>query len=448
MSERNLYVEVRPLYESPEEARFGVFVSEEGLPRGVPSFYGMEPKSIANTPGFSHSFDWNPETVNRRLPGLIRGVVGGFLEQMAQGLRRLLAREPLAGERREIGMILYEAIFREKAREKLEKAITDARAKEGEIKLRLVLGSPSLNVIPWECLYYPPDNRYLVLLPEVSFSRFQPVDVAWRRLTLNPPLRVLLVDGRPRTPERLFGLPPLMDKLSQAEDKLEVDVIRPSGQNDLEEHLIGGDIHVVHFFAHMELQTNVAYLVLPEEGAGRIHDRAYRIRDLGYLFLGSDVRLLILTPCLPPDNMWLGNLIGARVEELGIPAVLTTQMGLSDSQTADFAENLYVALAEGQAVDRAVADAQRQLARSPRDPIGAFALFLSTPDGELFDLKTADEVHEADVAATRDSIISVIQQVGSVTSGSQVTGVSIDELWDSDAFDTYLEESALDEDAS
>ena len=45
----------------------------------------------------------------------------------------------------------------------------------------------------------------------------------------------------------------------------------------------------------------------------------------------------------------------------------------------------------------------------------------------------------------REGIISVIQQVESVT--GQVTGISIDTLSDSEAFDTYLEESAPDEDA-
>jgi hypothetical protein len=447
MSERYLYVVLRPLRETPDGATFGVLISEEGVPYKIPSYYGMELETLISTPGYSHIFEWNYEEVNRQLPGLLgryanegTGVnrVAGFLEYMAQGLRHLLKDDPFARKRHEIGSFFYEHVFRNEAGEKLKKAITDSREEHSELKLRLVLESPSLNPLPWECMFYQPESTYLGQLPEVTLARFRPSTVTWRQKKFTPPLKVLIVDGQQLSTERFFDLPLLMHRLDQATENLKIDLVRPTSRDHLEESIFSSDYHVIHFFTHLELGTNVSNLVLPEKGPepDRIQYRTYQIQELSRLFLGTNVRLMVLTPCVPSGNMSLGNLIGSRVEELGIPAVLVTQMRLSDTQIAQFSHSFYAALGEGQAVDRAVANAQKQLVMNQRGPVGAFALFLNTSDSELFGLKTADVV-ATDISATDESIISVIQQVESIT--GKATGVSIDTILDGNSFETNHE---------
>ena len=448
MNEIYLYVVLRPIRETPEGAKFCVLISEEGVPYDVPSFYGLELETLMSTPGFSHIFEWDYKKVNHRLPGLLgrdakkskgADIVGGFVEILAQGFRRIQEVD-----RRKIGEFFYEHVFRNEAGEKLEKAITNARAEHGELKLRLVLDGPSLNTMPWECMFYPPESKYLALLPEVTMTRYQPPTITRRKLTLPPPLRVLLVDGQQVRSERLFDLSPLVHELVRAGNNLEIELIQTS-LYDLESYLFRKNYHVVQIFAHMELGTNIACLMLSEKGPDGIHNRTYRMQDLSRLFFGTSVRLLVLTPCVSSDSMWFGNLIGSRVEELGIPAVLVNQLKLSEKQIAHFAQNFYAALGEGQGVDRSVAKAQRLLALNHRGTVGAFALFLNTSDSELFDLERADLV-EADDSELQEGIFSVIQQVESVK--GQITGVSIDTLMESDIFDADLEENAPDEDTS
>jgi hypothetical protein len=455
MNEIYLYVLVRPEHESPEEASFEVFCTYEN------------PVPEMNPDDFSHRFTWNDAQVNRQLPGLLRGAAKtrrrphSPLEQLAQamaqgvargaeGLKHLLRGEGPADERRRIGEFLYHQLFLKAAGEKLDKAIADARdpSVEGdEVKLRLILDSPYLSIVPWECMYYPRQDEYLALVSEVALARFQPSQVNWRRHAVALPLRVLLVDSRSDWQATEYDLKLVLKHLEPYGDKLVVDLIRHPTMDSLRERLIGGEFHVVHFFAHVESEASGPYLVLPDE-QGEGWYRGYFMQELRHLFAHS-VRLLVLTPFEDMGRTWLGNLIGARAEEIGVPAVVTTQIELSGSQLADFAQAFYPALAEGQPVDRAAAAAQSALAHKGKGPVGAVALFLSTRDADaaVFDLVDETTPSAKDVAGvpSRDSVIDVIRQAVSVTGGSAVIGAEIDQLGDSDELDGYLEEEAEDE---
>jgi hypothetical protein len=422
-----LYLVIRPVVGGETEAKFTVSVSEQ-----VPSYEdGWSNQAISEEEanadaGFSHVFTLDYD--DARLQRLTNN--SSLLSNLSYRFRFLFAPDKTyAKQYRELGTYLYNLLFADTAGLALSAAIGKAREQGNKVTLRLVLGSAIINTIPWENVYYPPEDKFLALLPEVRMLRWMPSHVTWSRQKVVLPLRVLLVDCRHEEDSAAFDPASLKPSLD-LNGILEAEVLRYDG-NDLVKALSEKVFHVVHFFAEVESSADVPYLTVYEYKKIPI---VFGMRSLTSLLYGNSVRLLTLTPLPSKGTPWNVNFFGARLQETGVPAVLTTQVEPSAEGFADFIKVMYSSLAEGLAIDQALSNAEQKLALRPSDPIGAFALFLNTRDNQLFELVNP-EVKEAE--AWRDSVLNAVQQIVNVA-GSKTIGREIEKLMESPEFDNLL----------
>ena len=434
MEEKEFYLIIRPVVGSETAPKFAVSVSEE-----VPTYEGgwsaqafTEEEAKADA-AFSHLFslDYQDPRLNRLTsnPSLLS------IHDFAFNLRRLLVPgRANARQYRELGEYLYNLVLADKSlsSQKLAEALSKVRSQSNTVLIvRLVLGGSFISTIPWENIDYPPENKFLALVPEVRMIRWLPSHVTWRRQKVVLPLKVLLVDCRKEEESGSFDPATLTPSLNFG-GILEAEVLRYDGQA-LVKALSEKVFHVVHFFAQVEASADVPYLTLYEYAKIPI---AFGMQSLTSLLYGSSVRLLTLTP-LSHGAPWNVNFFGARLQEAGVPAVLTTQVEPSSEGFADFVQTMYSSLAKGLPVDEALNLGQQKLASRPADPVGAFALFMNSRDNQLFELVNRKEKEEE---AWRDSVLNAVQQIVNVA-GSKTIGLEVEDLLKSPEFENFLTET-------
>jgi hypothetical protein len=161
------------------------------------------------------------------------------------------------------------------------------------------------------------------------------------------------------------------------------------------------------------------------------------MQSLTSLLYGSSVRVLAVTPVSSKGTPWDVNLFGARVQETGVPAVLTTQVEPSNESFSDFIQMMYSSLAKGLPIHDALSNAQQRLAVRPSEPLGAFALFLNTRDNQLFKLVLPEE---KEAQAWRDAVLNAVQQIVNVA-GSKTIGMELEGYLDSPEFEQFVDQT-------
>ena len=434
MEEKEFYLIIRPVVGSETAPKFAVSVSEE-----VPTYengwsaQAFTEEEATTDAGFSHFFslDYMDPRLERLTsnPSLrSRHDIGFNL------LRLLLPRRTNARQYRELGEYLYNLVLADKSisSQKLAEALSKARSQSNTVLIvRLVLGGSFISTIPWENLYYPPENKFLALVAGVRMIRWLPSHVTWRRQKVVRPLKVLLVDCRQEEESGSFDPATLTPSLNLG-GILEAEVLSYNGKA-LVKALSEKVFHVVHFFAQVEASADVPYLTLFEYTKIPI---TFGMQSMTSLLYGSSVRLLTLTP-LSHGAPWNVNFFGARLQEAGVPAVLTTQVEPSREGFAEFVQTMYSSLAKGLPVDEALNLGQQKLASRAADPVGAFALFMNSRDNQLFELVNRKEKDEE---AWRDSVLNAVQQIVNVA-GSKTIGLEVEDLLKSAEFENFLTET-------
>jgi hypothetical protein len=300
---------------------------------------------------------------------------------------RLAALDTTDDTLRQVGAMLFRALFRDQAREQLTASLR--KLDEGQsLRLRLNIPAEAAEVaaLPWEFLHDPEGDA--LALTNVSVVRYLPQPTAVRPLAARPPLRVLLT-AAPTPPqvdvEREIGqvraaLQRLGAWVTIEED---LNLTRTSLQRKLRE-----DFHIWHFVGHGALGPDgkTAELRLLDE-SGDVEPVSAAV--LAYLLGRSEVRLVVLNACesarlaTDPFRSLAPALVRARV-----PAVIAQQFAVSTESSRIFAEEFYRALAEGRSLDTCVAEGRTAVmsAVTPARPDwGIPVLYTRARDGHLFD---------------------------------------------------------------
>jgi hypothetical protein len=249
-----------------------------------------------------------------------------------------------------------------------------------------------LHRLPWELLREPGRDRIpLALQRRTPVVRY--LDVAGHAELPEPPapLGVLVVAPRPSDAPALaldLEAGELRQELAGRSD-VAVRVLDPPTLEGLTEALRGGDVHVLHFMGHGELDPAAG------EGSLVLEDRMGRSRRLGaprlVEHLGDflpPLRLVFLNACRTaeavPGVPWAG--VATALVRAGVPAVIAMQFPVTDRAAVTFAASVYRRLAAGAPVDEAVTDGRLAIRGThPGSPEWATpALFLRVPDGRVF----------------------------------------------------------------
>ncbi|MFV0664115.1 CHAT domain-containing protein [Denitromonas sp.] len=333
---------------------------------------------------------------------------------------------PADATARQIGQILYAALFESPLRECLETSLRGIDPQRGE-GVRIVINTtdaPELARLPWEFLYSPAQDDYLCSDRMKPVVRWLDVDGATPTLTVTPPLRLLVAVATPTdrpglaVGEELAQLDRALAELC-AGSVIETHHVDHASLERLDNALLTTRAHVLHLIGHGDFVGDDGVLMLESDTEpGR--SAPVTGRQLGVLLrnhLGT-LRLVFLNSCMGA-TVSAHNPFGGVAQSLirrGLPAVIAMQFPIPDAVAVALARHFYRYLAAGQPVDAALNSARAFLyARGEAVAWGAPALHMRTPDGRLFDLTgphAAPAATDTPPAATPPAIPAGASQPG------------------------------------
>jgi WD40 repeat protein len=261
---------------------------------------------------------------------------------------------------REVGRELFRALFG------AGPVASRFRAAERDDDLRIVLrvNDPALAGLPWEAMYDDESGGYVCRRHQLVRHVGVPATAA--PLTVTPPLRVLGVVSSPR------GLAPLdvekeKEQLSRALSRLTTDGLvelawAPSATwADLQDTLLGGTWHVLHFIGHGDFDPGHGLGMLALTGDNGRMQMVDGSRFVDLLRQARPVpRLVVLNSCSGAASSVTDLFSGtaAALVRGGVTAVAAMQYEITDDAAIAFARGFYTAIARGRGVDEAVSSAR------------------------------------------------------------------------------------------
>jgi hypothetical protein len=262
---------------------------------------------------------------------------------------------------REAGRVLFAALLgtgNVAARYQASAAIAAGRGQQLRVVTRM--DDPVLAGLPWEAMYDDAAGEYLCRRGELV--RHVPIAAPIPPLAVQLPLRVLAVASSPRGLARL-DVSREQEQLGQALAGLaraglaEVSWASSATWADLQDTLLDGQWHVVHFIGHGDYDPgrDEGVLALVGEdgradlvGASRLVDLLRQARPMP--------RLVVLNSCSGAASGSVDVFSGtaAALVRGGVSAVAAMQYSISDPAAVAFCRGFYGALARGRGVDEAV----------------------------------------------------------------------------------------------
>jgi len=312
---------------------------------------------------------------------------------------------------REVGQVLFTRLLGTGEVAGRYRAAAAVAAERGEgLRVVLRIDTPALAGLPWEAMYDQAAGAYVCRQDQLV--RHVPVASVPAPLRVRPPLRILGVVSSPR------GLPAL--DVDKEQDQLARALARPASQHlaevhwapsatwaDLQDLLLDGEWHVLHFIGHGDFDPDrdEGVLALVREDGRADLVAAHRLVDL--LRQARPMpRLVVLNSCsgaaAGASDLFSGT--AAALVRGGVSAVAAMQYEISDPAAVAFARGFYAAIARGRGVDDAVSSGRVAiLGLSDRTlewvtPV----LYLRGHDTRLFTLPApAEDRNREDTGSTR-----------------------------------------------
>lgn len=317
------------------------------------------------------------------------------LGQRSSGTRR--ADSPEMELSKQFGGRLFDALFDDDVRAALRSSIRAGEEQGAGLRIRLRFGNtPELADIPWEYLYDGGANRFLTLSRETPLVRYLDLSRPVEPLQVTAPLRILVMISDPSDYDRLDVEAEWQRLLTATADLRErrlVEIVRLDRATllELQRQLRDNQFHIFHYIGHgvFDEGADDGFLVLEEDnGRGRKVSGQY----VGTLLADHrSLRLAVLNSCEGGRSSRSDPFAGAAqsLVQQGLPAVIAMQFEISDDAAAVFAQEFYMALADGYPVDAALAEGRRAIfATKTNAEWGIPVLFMRAADGRIFDVQT------------------------------------------------------------
>ena len=302
---------------------------------------------------------------------------------------------------RTFGSGLFDAVFTGRVRDVYRSSLASARSEGCGMRISLALtGTPELMHVPWEYLY--DDPAFLSISTWTPVVRYLDLASTRRPLHVEPPLRILAMVSSPADLARL--------EVGQERAKVEESLAGLVEQGAVEVHwleqptlqalqrgLRRADYHVFHYVGHGGYdQASRDGVLAFEDGTGR--SRLVSGMELGTILADeTTLRLAVLNACegarTSVDDPFSG--VATSLVRREIPAVVAMQLQITDRAAITFACELYSALADGYAVDAALAESRKAIFADDNELEWATpVLFMRVPDGRIFDVASPVGGHE------------------------------------------------------
>lgn len=320
-------------------------------------------------------------------------------------------RRGRGGRNREMGVSLFEGLFRGTTRDLFNQSLGSIRH-DGRTGLRIKIhidpeepGLAALLRLPWELMYQQEKRRYLAQSAYTPIVRHLPVPQADVPLPIEGKLRVLVVIAAPT------DLPHL--KLEQetrdlehtwALDSVDLRVLRHASFEDLQNRLREEDFHVLHFMGHgvFDEQTGQGALAFERKadpGEARTRDLVSGT-SLGMVLRDEPtLRLVFLNACetavaeegtIDRHDPFAG--VASAIVMAGAPAVVAMQAPIPDDVAIRFSGTVYELLSAGYPVESAVTAGRRIVEPEPDYAWATPVLFMRSDDGVIFKPTASDNL--------------------------------------------------------
>lgn len=313
------------------------------------------------------------------------------------GTRRTMRRidSPDVEAAKQFGGKLFNAVFNGDVRACFASSQTEADTQGAGLRIRLLLGAvPELADLPWEYLYNPSLNRFLVLSVHTPLIRFLEIPERIRPLAVTPPLRVLVMISSPTDYDTLDverEWSSLKNALADLEQRglIALERMTDATLAALQKRLQNNTYHILHFVGHggFDERTQDGVLIL-EDNAER--GRRVSAQNLGTLLHDhGSLRLVLLNACEGARTSRTDPFAGVApsLVQQGVPAVIAMQFEISDEAANVFAAGFYQALATGFPVDAALSEVRKTLfANNIATEWGTPVLYMRAPDGKIFNI--------------------------------------------------------------
>lgn len=251
------------------------------------------------------------------------------------------------------GTQLFDVLFSGQVGDAWRECRTLAESQNTGVRLRIFTDQPELMAVPWEYLYDSRSSRWLALDPEISLVRGLPLggrDPA----ALDGMLRVLVMIAAPTDLEPLNSEQEWAN-LDEATATAAVELIRVAPTYDaLQTALRQHRPHVFHFVGHGAAGEQGALFFCTADSSA---DEIGGDRLAPLLAASPSLRLVFLNACegaAPTTATAFAGLAQQFIQQQ-LPAVLAMQALVYDKHALAFSQEFYAALADGAAVEQAVA---------------------------------------------------------------------------------------------
>ena len=326
-----------------------------------------------------------------------RPLGGGFdvaaILQFGEAVQRAAKQgRPLPDDVQETAGALGGAIFQgeiESMRARL------AELAKGPLLLRLNIGDPELQAVPWEAICLPGQSLgFLATSPDLFPVRRVTSADAWQPREIRGALRILAI-----APTDTSSLPNLQTALAPRIASGEIEWLEPIiGESAKAKYFFERlrrkpTPHVIHFLGHGSIRGKVPSLrVANEDDEERWIPVELIAQEIRSNFQG-DLRAVILEACegaTPAAFASAAEILGRS----GADAVVAHLWPVRADVARNCSEQLYRALTEAERVmgdiSRAVNEARRSLFVVYEGSAQTFSpvIYLRGPDGEIFDFKS------------------------------------------------------------
>ena len=259
---------------------------------------------------------------------------------------------------REIGRQLFEALFADRVYGRYTASVQEAARRGEPLRVVLRLRAQELAALPWEAMFDPEADEYLCQREPIV--RYVETAQPATPLPVDPPLRVLGLISAPRdlpaldVAEERRRLTDAIDDLGRHQQVELVWAARGTWPC-LQEALLDGHWHVLHFIGHGGVDHGVGVLALEDE----LTDKTNLVSSARFARLLHACRpvprLVVLNSCQSGEAA--GDLLSSTAAALvqsGISASVAMQFVVTDPAALAFSRGFYQALAHNHPVDEAV----------------------------------------------------------------------------------------------
>jgi hypothetical protein len=305
------------------------------------------------------------------------------------------------------GSRLYESVFDGQIREIFQSSLRSVERDGQGLRILLRLADvPELVNVPWEYLYDPILARFLALSVDTPVVRYMDIPRQILPLKVRTPLRILVMISGPREFPQLnveAEWKILNDALEDQVRRGLVSITRLERPTllALQQQLREEEYHVFHFIGHgtfSDYREDGLLLLEDEDGAGAPVSGHY----LGTLLHDEkSIRLAVLNACEGARTSTSDPYAGAaqQLVRQGIPAVIAMQFEVGERTAETLSREFYRSLADNYPVDAALAEARKAIyTQGQAIEWGIPVLYMRSPDGQLFDVETASDVHTIPVS--------------------------------------------------